>query len=69
MRSQDDKQRAKAVRTFCGKLQGRPRAERRPDLIQPLTDLFHSSADGDVRSVCVSALTAMAEDGPAPAPC
>ena len=43
-------------------------AIRRPELVEPLTELFNSSDDADVRSVCVQALTELAEDGRAPTP-
>jgi len=59
MKSPDEKVRAKAVKIFFGKMKGRPRAERRPDLVQPLCDLFSASADASVRSACVAALTEM----------
>ena len=68
MRSGDDKVRAKAARMFCGKLQGRQRARRRPDLVPLLTDLFYSASDADVRCACVTALTELAEDGTSPTP-
>ena len=58
----------RAVRTFYGKLKGRPRAERRPDLVPILTGLFYSAEDMNVRGACVAALTEMAEDSPPPAP-
>ena len=60
MKSPDEKVRAKAVKIFSGKMKGRPRAERRPDLVQPLCDLFSASADAGVRSACVAALTELA---------
>jgi hypothetical protein len=65
---QDPNARAKAVRTFFGKLKGRPRAERRPDLVIQLTDIFYASADPHVRSVCVQAITELADDGTWPKP-
>ncbi|MCY2952989.1 MAG: HEAT repeat domain-containing protein [Planctomycetota bacterium] len=68
MRSPDERPRAKAVRTFFGKLKERPRAKRRPDLVQPLADLFYASRDVGVRCACVAALTELAENGPAPGP-
>lgn len=68
MGSTDQKARAKAVRTFVGRFKGRLRGDRRPDLIQPLCDLFYSSSDGDVRSVCVQGLSEFAEDGNPPKP-
>ena len=68
MQSTDAKQRAKAVRIFCGKLRGRRTAKRRPGLIQPLVDLFQVSSDAQVRAACVSGLTELAKDGAAPAP-
>ncbi len=68
MQSADTRTRAKAIRAFFGKLQGRPRAGRRPDLVKPLTDLFYSSKDASARSACVAALTEVADDAPAPAP-
>jgi HEAT repeat protein len=57
MKSPDDKVRGKAVKTFFGKLKGRGRAPHREDLVQPLCDLFKSSADAGVRAACVAALT------------
>lgn len=68
MESPDEKSRAKAVRVFAGRLKGRPFAKRRPDLIQPLTDLFYKTRDTNVRCVCVAALIELAEDGAAPTP-
>jgi hypothetical protein len=68
MRSTDAKTRARAVRTLGGKLRGRRRATRRPDLVPALTDLFYATADAGVRSACVAALSELAEDSPAPAP-
>lgn len=68
MGSTDPKARAKAVRTFAGRFRGRLRGDRRPDLIQPLCDLFYSSPDRDVRSVCVQGLSEFAEDGNPPKP-
>jgi HEAT repeat protein len=68
MRSTDPEIRGKAVRTFVGKLKGRPQSDRRPDLIQPLCDLFYSSPDRAVRSVCVQGLTEFAEADNPPKP-
>jgi hypothetical protein len=68
MRSPDEKTRAKAARTICGKLKGRFHAERRPDLVESLTDLFCTTPDAGVRSTCVMTITELAEDGTAPAP-
>ena len=68
MQSTNAKQRAKAVRAFCGKLRGRPNAKRRPDLVQPLIDLFYGTGDASVRAACISGLTELADDGDAPAP-
>jgi HEAT repeat protein len=68
MRSPDQKARARVVRTFHGKLQGRFSAKRRPDLVQPLTELFYATSQASVRSACVAALTELAEDGTAPTP-
>jgi len=68
MRSADRRIRAKAVRTLAGSLVGRRSATRQPALVQPLTELFNSSDDPGVRSVCVQALTEFAEDGTAPTP-
>jgi cell wall assembly regulator SMI1 len=68
MQSSDSKSREKATKTFFGKLKGRPRAERRPDLIEPLNHLFYSSPDPNVRSACVQAITELAEDGSSPRP-
>lgn len=68
MRSPDNRVRAKAARTLAGSLVGRPSAIRRPELVEPLTELFNSSDNPDVRSVCVQALTELAEDGSAPTP-
>jgi len=69
MRSPNPKLRDKAVRTFFGKLKGRPRTSRRPDLIKPLTDLFYSADDPSVRCACIAALTEFApDDAEAPAP-
>jgi hypothetical protein len=58
----------KVLRTFFGKLRGRPRADRRPDLVPALVDLFHSSHHAGVRSACVAALEELAEDGLPPFP-
>ena len=68
MQSPDSKSRDKATKTFFGKLKGRPRAERRPDLIDPLNQLSYSSSDPNVRSACVQAITELAEDGSSPRP-
>lgn len=68
MRSPDVRVRARAVRMLVGSLVGRPSAIRRPELVEPLTELFNSSDDASVRSVCVQALTELTEDGRAPAP-
>lgn len=68
MRKPDKRVRAKAVRTLAGSLVGRRFATRQPDLVEPLTDLFNSSDDASVRSVCVHALTELAADGKAPTP-
>jgi hypothetical protein len=68
MGSLDEKTRGKAVRTLFGKLRGRNSSERRPDLVATLTDLFNTTADAEVRSACVQALTELADDGTAPAP-
>ena len=62
----------KTLRTFFGKLRGRPSAARRPDLVAPLTELFDQSNDANVRAACIAALTEVADDpgddgrGPAP---
>jgi HEAT repeat protein len=66
LRSTDNKERAKAVRAIGGKLRGRNEAQRRPDLVPKLVDLFYASADRAVRCICVSALTELAEDAPPP---
>ena len=68
MRSTDPKGRETAVRTFFGKLKGRPRGTRRPDLVQPLCELFYISPYADVRSGCVQGLTEFAEDDTPPQP-
>jgi cell wall assembly regulator SMI1 len=68
MRTPDERVRAKAVKALAGSLAGRPSATRQPDVVEPLTDLFYSSADANVRSVCVQALTELAGDGKAPTP-
>lgn len=68
MGSTDPKTRAKAVRIFLGRFRGRLRGDRRPDLIQPLCDLFYSSPDSDVRSVCIQGLTEFADDDNPPKP-
>lgn len=61
--------RTRAVRTFNGKLKGRPRqAARRADLVQSLSQLFYSSPDHDVRATCVQGITELAEDGTPPGP-
>lgn len=68
MRSTDKKTRAKAVRTFFGKLKGRNLAKRLPDLVKVLSELFYASRDADVRSACIQGITEMAEKGTSPAP-
>jgi hypothetical protein len=68
MRAAEAKARAQAVRTFFGKLKGRPQGERRPDLVQPLTALFYSSHDPYVRAVCVHAIIEFADDSTSPEP-
>src|SRR5260370_1627387 len=68
MRSPDKKVRDKAVRTFFGKLRGRLRAQRRPDLAELLTGSFYQSEFAPVRAACVAGLTEFAEDSPAPRP-
>jgi hypothetical protein len=68
MRSPDEKTRAKAVRTVHGKLKGRFHAQRRPDLVQSMTDLFYTTRDPGVRGACIAAITEIAEDGTKPAP-
>ena len=67
--SEDPRARARAVRTFFGKLRGRPHATRRPDLVPLLVETFYAASDPDVRSACVAALTELAhEDDDAPKP-
>ncbi|HEV3444278.1 MAG TPA: HEAT repeat domain-containing protein [Gemmataceae bacterium] len=68
MRSLDKKVRDKAVRTFFGKLRGRLRAQRRPDLAELLTGLFYQSEFAPVRAACVAGLTELAEASPSPRP-
>ena len=68
MGSPSANERDAAVRAFAGKLKGRPRADRRPDLVSPICDLYYSSPDPSVRSVCVAALTEIAEDDVSPKP-
>ncbi len=58
----------RAVRTFCGKMKGRRRAVRRPDLVPILAELYYSAEDTAVREACIAALTELAEDFPPPAP-
>jgi HEAT repeat protein len=41
-------------------------AERHPELVQPLTELFNTSEDPDVRQVCIQILTQVSPDGEAP---
>ena len=53
-----------ALRTFTGKMRGRRSAERRPELVPVLVDLYHSSSHAGVRSACVSAITELADDPP-----
>jgi hypothetical protein len=64
--SSDEALRSKAVKTICGKLRGRRNAARRPDLVQPLVQLFKTSSDTAVRATCVSLLTEIAEDDAPP---
>lgn len=64
MQSLDEKARNRAVRTFFGKLKGRPRAKRRPDLSAILIQLFYRSEFPDVRAACIAGLTELAEDSP-----
>jgi hypothetical protein len=68
MRSLDEKTRRSAITTFFGKLRGRFSAQRRPDLVQPLVDLFRATPDPSVRCACVAGLTELAEGPEAPAP-
>lgn len=68
MGSSDDLVRTNAVEKLVGSLRGRPNASRQPELVDPLTELFNTSTDPEVRSVCVQALTELAEDGEAPSP-
>jgi hypothetical protein len=65
MRELDGKPLERVLRTFCGKLKGRPFATRRPDLVPILVDLYHSSGQASVRSACVAAITELAFDPPA----
>ena len=64
----DKRVRVKAVRTLAGGLVGRPSADQRPELVPPLVQLFGTSDDAEVRSVCVQALTELAEENKAPPP-
>jgi HEAT repeat protein len=64
--SADRQERAKAVRTLVGRLRGRNKMERRPDLVPALTDLFYQNTDEDVRSISVQMLAQIAEDGSQP---
>ncbi|TMQ31890.1 MAG: SMI1/KNR4 family protein, partial [Planctomycetota bacterium] len=68
MGSPDEKARAKAIRTFLGKLRGRLNAERRPDLVPVLTELFYTRSDAGVRSACVVGIAELAEEGTRPTP-
>jgi hypothetical protein len=68
MQSSDTKKREKAMRAFFGKLKGRYRATRRPDLAKQLTDLYYQTKSSEVRQACVAGLTELAEDSPAPKP-
>ncbi len=64
LRDLDGKPLDQALRTFFGKLKGRPSARRRPDLVTVLVDLFHSSSHAGVRSACVNAITELADEVP-----
>ncbi len=68
MGSSDKRVRTKAVRTLAGSLVGRPSAEQQPELVPPLVELFSTSDDAEVRSVCVQALTELAEKNKPPPP-
>ncbi len=57
-----------AIMAFAGKLKGRFRAVRRPDLVSPICELYYSSVEPSVRGVCVQALTEIADDAAAPKP-
>jgi HEAT repeats/SMI1 / KNR4 family (SUKH-1) len=54
----------RALRTFQGRMKGRPSARRRPEIVPVLVDLYHSSSHAGVRSACVTAITEFAVDPP-----
>ncbi len=64
MRESEGKALDRVLRTFGGKLKGRPYAIRRPELVPVLVDLFHSSRHAGVRSVCVTAIIELAVEPP-----
>ena len=70
MRSSDEQSRGlrQAVEFYLASCRGDFTPSARPDLVQPLIDLFHTARDTRVRSACVGALTELAEDGSTPAP-
>jgi hypothetical protein len=68
MQSANTKTQAKALRTFFGRLKGRPNAEREPALVKVLSDLFYAAKSRDVRCACVAGITEWAPAGTAPAP-
>ena len=61
----DGKSLDRALRAFFGKLKGRPWADRRPDLVPVLEEMFRSSRHAGIRSACIAALTELADAAPA----
>jgi HEAT repeat protein len=64
MGEREGKELERAVRAFVGKLRGRRLAQRRPDLVPTLVDLYHASSNSGVRSACVSAIIELTEEAP-----
>jgi hypothetical protein len=67
MASSDAGVRSKAAKEFAGRLESRAQAERRPELIEPLTRMFRTSPHADVRNLCVQMITQVAPNGSTPA--
>ncbi|CAN5588514.1 hypothetical protein BH10PLA1_BH10PLA1_12680 [soil metagenome] len=68
VQSDDAKARSAAICASFENLKGRNSTSPRPDLVESLQTLFDRSPIPDVRSLCVAALTEMAEaDQPPPA--
>lgn len=68
LRTPDEKQRLKVIRTLGGKLKGRNGTDPKPHLVPLLNDLYYTSPDFNVRAMCVSFLTELAPDGEPPKP-